>query len=535
MLRHTQLGLGAIGALALVCLATSVGGVGPLTPVGGAAADSSEPLTSVPGLDQAALDVMNAPPYTHGQWAISVQDMDTGEQVISLNADTVFEPGSVVKSYSSGAAWLEFGPESTIVTPVKRTAEVAGGVLAGDLILVGKGDLTMGGRTKADGTVDVTNLDHNDANAIPGATLTPEDPLTGLNELAAQVKAAGIDSITGEVIVDNRLWDTHELAGQPITPMIINQNVIDLTTTATTPGQPATAEISPGVSPWTLDVQVQTVAAGGVTKITTGSVDEKTIVLTGTIAADSGPVVNIYTFKDPATFARTAYIEALGRAGVSVAADPLAANPASVLPDYAVVDALPSVAELISLPLQQEATYVLKISYNRGAETFICRLAIAAGKTECTEGITRAAEIWSAAGLNTTTASLIDGSGLDGNLITPNNQVQLQTIMANRSDAALWKATLPILGVDGSLFQVQANSPAKGMVSAKTGTLVSADVFNNRLRMPTKALGGYIDTQGGRRFAFAIMATNSFVADINGVLAANEDVGTVAAIIQQDY
>ena len=143
------------------------------------------------------------------------QDIDTGEQIISYNDDLLFEPGSVVKTYSTGAAWQEFGPDSTVVTPVKRTGEVVDGTLTGDLVLVGKGDLTMGGRTKPDGTVDFTNLDHNDANGIPGATLTTEDPLTGLNDLAAQVKAAGINAVSGDVIVDNRLWDPHTLAGEP--------------------------------------------------------------------------------------------------------------------------------------------------------------------------------------------------------------------------------------------------------------------------------------------------------------------------------
>ena len=71
------------------------------------------------------------------------------------------------------------------------------------------------------------------------------------------------------------------------------------------------------------------------------------------------------------------------------------------------------------------------------------------------------------------------------------------------------------------------------MVSAKTGTLAAGDSFNNRLRLATKALGGYIDTESGRRFAFAIIATNSMFDDIEGVFAANDDVGTVAAIIQQ--
>jgi D-alanyl-D-alanine carboxypeptidase/D-alanyl-D-alanine-endopeptidase (penicillin-binding protein 4) len=464
-----------------------------------------------------------------------VQDMDSGENIIDIDAARLFQPGSVVKTYSTGAAWQRFGPDSTVVTPVKRTGEIAGGTLDGDLILVGKGDLTLGGRTRPDGTVDFTNLDHNDANGIPGATLTPEDPLTGLDELAAQVRAAGVDTVAGDVLVDDRLWGPHHLENGPVTPIIVNQNVIDLTTTPTTPGQPATGAMRPTVAPWAIDMQVQTVAAGGQTEIKVSSPDEKSIVLTGTIAADSDPVVNIYAFADPATFARTAFIEALTRAGVAVGTDPVAANPTGDLPDTAAVDGLPSVAELTSLSFDQEATYVLKVSYNLGAETFVCRLAVAAGSSSCGDGLAEAARIWSDAGLDIENAVLIDGSGLPGNLITAAGQVQLQSIMAARPDAAAWKATLPVLGVDGSLSAVQADGPAKGKVFAKTGTLGGGDAFNDRLLLPTKALGGYIDTAGGRHFAFAVIATNSVFADINGVFAANDDVGKVVAVIQQSY
>jgi D-alanyl-D-alanine carboxypeptidase/D-alanyl-D-alanine-endopeptidase (penicillin-binding protein 4) len=499
-------------------------------------ARETPPLTSVPGLDQAALDVMNKPEYTNGQWSIAVQDMETGENIVSWNADTFFEPGSVVKTYSIGAAWQQFGPDSTIVTPVKRAGETVDGVLTGDLILVGKGDLTMGGRTKPDGTVDFTNLDHNDANGVPGATLTTEDPLTGIHQLAAQVKAAGIDTVDGDVIVDDRLWDPAELDGQPITPIIINQNVIDLTTTPTSAGEPASVVMSPVVAPWRIDNRVTTVAAGTEpTGFTAQSLDQKTIVLEGTIAADAAPTVKVVAFDDPATFARTAYIEALARAGVTVTADPVATNPVAELPPTAEVDALPSIAELTSLPFLEEATYTMKISYNRGAQTFICRLAVAAGSSDCDDGLARAGVIWSAAGLDITQAMLIDGSGLPGNKITSDSQVQLQTIMANRTDAAAWRSTMPLLGIDGSLANVQAGTPAAGKVIGKTGTLAAGDLLNGRYFLPTKALGGYITTATGRHFAFAIMVNSSVFSDEEGLFAANEDIGKVAASIQQSY
>jgi D-alanyl-D-alanine carboxypeptidase/D-alanyl-D-alanine-endopeptidase (penicillin-binding protein 4) len=493
-------------------------------------------LASVPGLPQAALDVIDAPLYKNGQWAIAVRDIDTGEQLVALNADTFFEPGSVVKTYSTGAAWLEFGPDATVVTPVKRTGEVVNGTLTGNLVLVGKGDVTMGGRTKADGTVDFANLDHNDANGIPGATLTPEDPMTGLNELAAQVKASGITSVSGDVIIDDRLWEPHTLAGNVVSPIQINQNVIDFTTTPTTPGQLATTEMNQQVAPWQVSGQVQTVEAGGKTQLKVESPAAGQVVLSGTIAADYGPAVNVYLLKDPASYARTAFIEALGRAGVTVTADPVATNPAAALPETSAVDGLTSVAELTSLPLSEEATYINKISYNNGGETMLCRLAVANGSTDCTDGPGRASEIWRAAGLDTTTATIVDGSGLIGNVITPNNQVDLQMIMAKRPDADAWKATLPILGVDGSLTTVQANGPAAGKVVGKTGTLVGGDPFNNnRFRISVKALGGDIEAKSGRNLAFAVFSSNSFAPTVEGVFAANDDVGAIVAAIQQSY
>ena len=524
---------GVLVAASAVALTTGCVAGSPATPSSPTGAPVA--YSSVPGLPDAALPVMNQPQYANGRWLISVADLDTGEVLIDLDGDRMAEPGSFVKTYSAGAAWVKWGPESTVTTPVKSTGTVQDGTLTGDLVLVGAGDLTLGGRTKPDGTVDYTDLDHNDANPLPGATLTPEDPLAGLDDLAAQVKASGITAVLGDVVVDDRLFEG-SLDEQPITPIIVNQNLIDVVVTPGAVGQPAAATLSPVVAPWTIVSDVQTVEAGGPTSITAPVADaDGTIRVSGTIAADSGAQLKVYAFADPARFARTAFIEALGRAGVTVSADPVAPNPETTLPETAAVAALPSVAELVSLPLGEEVTYVMKISYNRGAQTLVCRLAVAAGSTDCDDGMAEAHDIWAAAGLDVTGASLIDGSGLSGNVITPENAVQIQSIMAARPDAEAWKATLPVLGVDGSLAVVQTESPAAGHVFAKTGTLLGYDEFNARFRLITKTLGGVMDTAGGRRLAFTIMMNQGFSADAAGVLGANEDVGAVAAAIQQAY
>ncbi len=487
------------------------------------------------GIPAAALEVMNQPQYANGQWLISVADLDTGEVLIDLNGDQMSEPASFTKSYSVGAAWLKWGPDHIVTTPVKRTGEVTGATLNGDLVLVGKGDFTLGGRTKADGTVDYTNLDHNDANPLPGATLTPEDPLTGLDDLAAQVKASGIDVVTGSVVVDDRLFQG-TLAGEPISPIVVNQNLIDVLITPGADGEPATVEMTPAVAPWHVVSTVRTVAAGGDTAVSDPeSTGGGALTVDGTIAADSDPVLKVYALEDPSTFARTAFIEALGRAGVTVGGDPVAANSTASLPAKDAVDALPSVAEFDSLPLAEQATYVMKISYNRGAQAYVCLLSAAAGVDDCSAGLAEVGKLWSEAGLDITGISLVDGSGLIGNYVTPANGVAAQAIMASRPDADQWRATMPILGVDGSLAMVQADSPAAGKVFAKTGTLVGGDAVNDRYRLNTKALGGVMESKSGRNIAFTIIMNQGFAAEITGVFAANDDVGAVAAAIQQAF
>ncbi|WP_104164500.1 D-alanyl-D-alanine carboxypeptidase/D-alanyl-D-alanine-endopeptidase [Arthrobacter sp. SX1312] len=526
MIRRLRRTTAAAAALMLVAAGATACTAGP------APAGDTRPVSQVP---DAALEVMNQQEYANGRWQITATDIETGEVLIDLDGAKMAEPGSFVKTYSVGAAWLTWGPDHTLTTPVKRVGEVVDAALQGDLVLVGKGDLTMGGRTKPDGTVDFTNLDHNDANPLPGATLTPEDPLTGLNELATQVKASGIDSVSGEVVVDDRLF-AGELAGEPITPIIINQNILDLQITPGEVGEPATVELTPAVEPWRVVSDIRTVAAGEQAEVTNPeSAGGGEIVISGTIAADSDPQLKVLVLEDPATFARTAFIEALGRAGVSVDGDPTAGNSTATLAPQADIDALPSVAELESLPLAEEATYVMKISYNRGAQTFVCLLAVETGKDDCSTGMSEAGRIWKDAGLDITGASLIDGSGLDGNYITAENAVQIQTIMADRPDAERWRDTLPILGVDGSLSTVQADSPAAGKVFAKTGTLAGGDSFNGRLRLGTKTLGGVMETESGRTVAFTIIMNQGFADDIDGVFKANDDVGAVAAAIQQGF
>ncbi|HEY3482858.1 MAG TPA: D-alanyl-D-alanine carboxypeptidase, partial [Streptomyces sp.] len=274
--------------------------------------------------------IMHKPGYEHAQWGVLETDPASGRVIHSQFANQFFVPGSTTKLVTISNALNTLGWNHRFTTPVRATGSRTGSTLHGNLDLVAQGDLTMGGRTKPDGSVDYRNIDHTEAE-LPGAMLTPENPLAGINQIAAQVRASGIRRVNGNVIIDPRLFTPPALSPQPV-PMIINDNLIDLLSTPTTPGQPAKLFWRPQVAPYQVTSSVRTVASGGTTSITvTTSPDGTRIHLAGTIAAGAQPLLNVSPIKDPNAFGRTALIEALARAGVTVTAPPTGPNPQNQL------------------------------------------------------------------------------------------------------------------------------------------------------------------------------------------------------------
>ena len=104
-------------------------------------------------------------------------------------------------------------------TPVYASVPIRNGQLQGNLIVVASGDLTMGGRQEYTEKISYTKLDHINANEVPGVILTKENPLNGFIELAKQVSQSGIKEIHGDVIIDDRLFETTEKRDMILSPM----------------------------------------------------------------------------------------------------------------------------------------------------------------------------------------------------------------------------------------------------------------------------------------------------------------------------
>src|SRR5207249_418223 len=96
------------------------------------------------------------------------------------------------------------------------------------------------------------------------AELTEPDPLAGLKELARQTAAAGIKHVQGDVVIDDRLFEPAVGSGsgpQRITPIKVNDNVIDFLVTPGKLDTEATVTCRPMTSALAVDIRVETVAA----------------------------------------------------------------------------------------------------------------------------------------------------------------------------------------------------------------------------------------------------------------------------------
>jgi D-alanyl-D-alanine carboxypeptidase/D-alanyl-D-alanine-endopeptidase (penicillin-binding protein 4) len=454
--------------------------------------------------------ILDAAEFKHAHWGLLAVDLASGRTLYERNAEKLFAPASVTKLFSVAAALDDLGAEHRFVTPVyARGTPEASGRLDGDLILVGRGDLTFGGRTDAAGHIAFRNVDHTYAGFSTTAELTDEDPTAGLQELARRIHDAGVRDVRGQVLVDDRLF-VHAVGSgsgpDQITPILVNDNVLDFTLTpGAKVGEPAHVAWRPQTAAYSVDAVVDTTNGDAPTRVSITEPVSGQIVVRGTIPLGRPKLVLMHAVEDPASFARALFIEALRKAGIRTSASPLVSNDAARLPPFENYSSMTPMAEFASPRFAESARLILKVSHNLHAGTLPLLLAVQNGKRTLSEGMRLQRAFLERAGVDVDTISFGGGAGGDrGDYVTPRAAVQLLTAMARRDDFASYREALPVLGVDGTLAAaVDEKSPARGRVRAKTGTLLWPDLLNHRQLLQSKALAGYVDAADGRTIVFA--------------------------------
>lgn len=466
------------------------------------------PLWADPGdPDRDIRTVMESPRYQYARWGLCVLDLASEKTVYAVNADTMFGPASVTKLFTAAAALGTLGREYTFQTVLYRQGTVdRSGALRGNLILVTAGDFY----------------------------------LSNLRSLAQQVKASGIRAVTGDIVVDDRLFKPYRVysVSRPgrllytLSPAMIRDNQVEITIRPTRVHANAAVTAQPSGSWLRIVSRVRTVGKGEAEKIDVVSDASGQIAVNGQIPEHSPAVTRRAAVTEPASLLRSSLIEALRQTGVRVQASSARSNNVGLLPvPEAYGKSLRKVAERSSPPLHEYIRNILKISHNQGADMLPLLLAVKNGRDTFEAGMAAERTFLAGTGIDLRALSLSDGSGISAsNLVTPRTVVQLLKYMTAHRDYESFRGSLPVLGSDGTLADaVGKDSPARGKVLAKTGTVDLFDLVNDSGFVQIKSLAGYMTAASGRQLVFALFVNHVHPVDAPDRKAVVKLTGDVAA------
>ena len=441
---------------------------------------SAPPFDSLQQLRSDITAAVQMPGVQRGAWGIVVHSLDRDERLFELNPHMLLVPASSSKLVSAATAAEAVGWDYRFETVLRATGPVSDGTLHGDLVVVGSGDPSMGGRGGDD-----------------------------LSSFVDALKALGIRRIDGRVIGDDDAieeprpqlaWAWDDLgyaAGAIFGALNLTENRMQVTVSpAAREGEPTTLGVEPYAAYRPLANRTVTGAIGSPLLVWPEQRPGETfLTIAGSIPAGAMPVHMTVSAGNPTFWFVSVLRNRLLREGIEVTGEAFDVDDVMPPPDRATSTVLytyksHSLAEIVQ-PL-------LKESINLYGEALL-RLNAAPGtfptNDAALEGLRARLASW---GVPSDGQQLIDGSGLSRrNVISPETMLTvLRHIVAAGPSSPLVTA-LPIAGMDGSLAGRMTGTAAQGNVRAKTGTMSNV-----------RTLAGYVTTRDGEPLAFVIMVNN---------------------------
>lgn len=469
------------------------------------------PLRTVRQLHRRVEEIIRRPEFATARWGILVESLDRGAVLLEQDAHRLFTPASNLKLYTTAAALVHLGPDFRFRTSVYASAPPdERGHVEGDVILYGRGDPNLSTRT------------------VAGGYLTP------FYSLADQLVRAGVREIFGDIVGDESYfvgprwgvgWEWDDLQwyyGAEVSALSVDDNFVDLILwPGEREGEAVRVTLAPLSSSLTIINHAVTVAAGMPQRIEIErGLQDNVLEIRGEMPVGSLGYRAAIALHNPALYAATLFRDALQRRGVRVHGRARSADWKERRAHPLDLTRMVELARVESLPLREEIRVLNKISQNLHAEMLLRVLgAEVKGEGSSEKGLEVLRDFLVEIGARTSGVRMRDGSGLSRlNLVTPATTVDLLRFMSRHEHSALYRDSLPIAGVDGTLERRMGGTPAEGNVRAKTGTLAY-----------TFTLSGYVTTARGERLAFSFML-NEYTGDPAHALSAlNELCAALAA------
>lgn len=422
-------------------------------------------------LPEAIDAIANRPEYRRFRWGILIQTLSPSIALYSRDAQQYFIPASNVKLLTTAAALLRLGSDFRIRTSVYGRDGV--------LRLVGRGDPSL-----------------TDAQ---------------LRDLAQQLRRRGIRQIQQLIVQDGYFqgsalhptWEWEDVYadyGQSVNSLILNQNIVQLKLLPQQVGQPLqiTWDDPFAALQWQVENQSVTATNGVKNSVQVSGVLGKPILqIRGELAIDSQPETLALPVRDPAEHFLRHFRLALILEGITVAeARVVSGGESGDEPELAFVE---------SPPVSQIIADINQPSNNLYAEAILRTLGAAKKDSEpksndtAEMGLNAVRATLSDLGVDPKSYVLEDGSGLSRhNLVSPEAFVQTLRAIALLPQAEIYRVSLPVAGISGTLRNRFKDTPSQGIVYAKSGTMTGV-----------VSLSGYVNPPNYERLVFSIIVNQS--------------------------
>ncbi len=436
------------------------------------------------------------PDVQRGSIGVKITSLASGRVVFDQNAEKYFMPASNMKNFTVAAVLDRLGPDYRFVTSLySPTALSADGTLSGDLVVFGRGDVSIS--TRFNGS---------------------DDPMKSIDPLVDKMIAAGIKKINGSIVGDDSYfrgfaipqgWEWDDLQwsyGAEVSALPINDSTIALSVIPGPAGYSCTVKIVPFNPVIRVVNGCMTGGAGSARTLRIQKkLDQNVLELSGSLPLGNQGFSGAVSVSRPAELFAALLRQRLVERGIPAVGGHRY--------EKRLDGSMPLGVEILkveSAPMSTIAAQTMKPSQNMYTETLLWTLgeldrnstvAPGGGTTVSTAdsaelGIASVKKFLTGIGVAPDAIIQYDGSGLSRhNLITPSSVVQLYTYMAKQSKyPQAWRDSLTIGGVDGTLRNRFRGTRANNNVRGKTGTIDQVS-----------ALSGYVKTAAGEELVFSMV------------------------------
>lgn len=436
----------------------------------------AEPGTPLTSQLQAAVSKL---PHAGARVGIYVVDLRNRQVVFAKNADEPLIPASTMKLFAMTAALRELGPEFAFDTLLATDGA--------NLFLIGDGDPGFGDEK---------------LHQARGERITAP-----FERWAETLRRRGLVGLSGEVVIDEsvfhdvRLHPTWERAdldnwyAAPVGGLNFNDNCLDFTVTPVKggKGQPV------------VTTQPRTGLAKMVNRCTSGGRGDPVLnhafdTFEYTVSGSCSKTTNLgsVSFPDPGllfadVFRRTLADNGIPTKGPTVRRR-IRQSDGSIPPNLTILDRHhTTLSAVLARAGKDSQNLFAECLLKRGGYAWAKRHALPEPEGSWATGSSAVMDLLSLARIDTRGLTVADGSGLSrSNTCTAEQLAQLLAWSQGQPFGKTLHDSLATAGVDGSLRKRLRGSD--GRIHAKTGTMKGI-----------RALAGYVDSDAGPRFAFAVI------------------------------